>query len=1024
MRFSSLFINRPVLAMVCNILIVLSGLIGASFLGVRDYPALDPPIITVRTSYPGANPDVIESQITEPLEASINGIAGIRTLTSSSAEGSSMIRVEFNLDIDLEAAANDVRDRVSRAMRNLPRDADPPVVIKADADASPIIIMSLNSGSRTPLDLTDYATNVVKERLQTIPEVSEVRIWGEKRYAMRLWFNPLTMASAGVTAQDIKAALDRENIELPSGRIEGLQTELSIRTLSGLREERDFNDLIIKQGDGRIVRLRDIGRAELGPENERSILKRDGVPMVNVAVVPQPGANHIDIADQFYARYESLKKELPPDISSEVLFDKSKTVRASIVEVIETIGVAFILVMLVIFAFLRTWRATLIPMLAIPISLVGAFFIMYVFGFSINILTLLAIVLATGLVVDDAIVVLENIYVKIEKGVPPMEAGHKGTSEIFFAVIATTLSIVAVLLPVIFLQGLTGRLFREFGLVLAGAIALSSFVSLTLTPVLCTRILRRNPPHAKTLYSLTEPFFHGMIVRYRQSLDAVMKRRWIGFPLMLAAVGIIALIYPRLKSEIAPLEDRSGLAISVTAPEGTSYEQMNRYLDLLYEQIRTLVPEHTHIIQMIGGFAGVVNTGSIRVFLSDPSDRKRSQQEIAAALSREFKKVVGVRAVAIQEQTIATGPGRRSMPVQFVLQAPNLEKLRDALPQFIDETTRSPLFSAVDVNMKFNKPELRVYINRDKARDLQVSALDLAQTLQLSLSANRYGYFIRENNKQYQIIGQFERSYRDKPGAIMASFVSSGSGKLVRLDNLVSFQETSTPPQIFRFNRFVSATVMANPAPDRTLGEGIEEMRRIGEKVLDESFSTSLAGPSRDFAESSSSVLFAFALALVFVYLVLAAQFESFRSPLVVMTTVPLALAGALLSLWYFNQTLNIFSQIGMIMLVGLVAKNGILIVEFANQRRTAGMGVHEAIVDAAASRLRPILMTSLTVALGVLPIALAIGASARSRVSMGIAIIGGILFSLFLSLYVVPAVYTYIASGRTTPAAPKIDTL
>jgi multidrug efflux pump len=1014
MRFASLFINRPVLATVCNILIVLFGLIGATFLGVRDYPAIDPPIITVNTSYTGANPDVIESQITEPLEESINGISGIRTLSSSSAEGRSSISVEFNLDIDLEAAANDVRDRVSRAMRNLPLDADPPVITKQDANSSPVIILSLNSPSRSPLDLTDYGANVVKERLQTIPEVSEVRIWGEKRYAMRLWFNPLTMASAGVTAQDIKTALDRENIELPSGRIEGGKTELSIRTLSGLRTERDFNELIIKQNGGQTVRLCDIGRAELGPENERMILKRDGVPMINVVIVPQPGANHIAIANEFYKRFESLKKELPSDIAAEVIFDMSKTVRASILEVAETIAIAFFLVMLVIFSFLRTWRATLIPMLAIPISLIGAFFIMYLNGFSINILTLLAIVLATGLVVDDAIVVLENIYVKIEKGVPPIEAGHKGTSEIFFAVLSTTISLVAVLLPVIFLSGLTGRLFREFGLVVAGAVMLSAFVSLSITPVLCTRILKRKPPDSKTLYARTEPFFAGLIAAYRASLETFMKRRWIAWVLMLFAVGILAGIYPLLKSELAPSEDRSRITINATAPEGTSYDNMVENMDVLYDRTVTLVPEIKYLIQMVpgspGGGGSVVNTGMMRLFLTEPSHRKRSQQEIASVLTREFRKFTNARVVVSQEQTIASGSGRASMPVQFVLQAPDLERLREKLPLFFDEAAQSPLFSAVDVNMKFNKPELRVHIDRDKARDLQVSAADVAQALQLSLSANRYGYFIRENNKQYQIIGQFDRISRDKPAALMSSFVKNRAGDLVRLDNIVSIEETSTPPQIYRFNRFVSATVQANPAPGRTLGEGIREMDRIAKKTLDKSFTTSLAGPSRDFAESSSSVLFAFGLALVFVYLVLAAQFESFRSPLIVMTTVPLAIAGALFALWYFGQTLNIFSQIGMIMLVGLVAKNGILIVEFANQRRRAGMPLIEAAIDASASRLRPILMTSLTVVLGVLPIALAFGAGAESRVSMGIAIIGGVLFSLGLSLYIVPAIYTFIA--------------
>ncbi|MBN2188498.1 MAG: efflux RND transporter permease subunit [Chitinispirillaceae bacterium] len=1021
MHFSSLFINRPVFGAVCNIFIVLFGLIGAAFLGVRDYPAIDPPIITVSTTYTGANPDVIESQITEPLEESVNGIAGIRSLTSTSAEGRSTIRVEFNLGVDLEAAANDVRDRVSRAMRSLPTDVDPPIVTKADADATPIIILSLDSDTRTPLDLTDYANNVVKERLQTISDVSEVRIWGEKRYAMRLWFNPLTMASSGITVQDVKAALDRENIELPSGRIEGGATELSIRTLGGLRTEREFNELIIKESAGRVVRLRDIGRAELGPENERTILKRDGVPMLNVVLVPQPGANHVAIADEFYRRYDALKKELPPEVTADVIFDMSKTIRASITEVVETIALAFILVMLVIFAFLRTWRATLIPMLAIPISLIGSFSVMYLSGFSINILTLLAIVLATGLVVDDAIVVLENIYVKIEKGMKPAEAGRQGTSEIFFAIISTTLSIVAVLMPVIFLQGLIGRLFREFGLVLAGAVVLSAFVSLSITPVLCARLLRRHVQgsRAHSFYARTEPFFELLIASYRSSLKGVLRRRRLAFPVVGAAFILGTGMYLLLPSELAPSEDRSRLTVNAIAPEGTSFENMSGYMDNLYDQTRALVPEHRNIIQMVpgspGGGGSMVNTGMMRLFLKDPLERRRTQQEIARTLLREFRRLTGARIVVSQEQTIATGPGRGSLPVQYVLQAPNLEKLKQKLPFFFQAAAQSPFFSTVDVNMKFNKPELRVSIDRDKARDLGVSALDVAQTLQLSLSANRYGYYIRENNKQYQIIGQFERKDRGRPEDLMSLFVKNSAGGLVRLDNLVNLVETSTPPQLYRFNRFVSATVSANLAGGRTLGEGIREMDRIKKKALDESFSTELAGASRDFAESSSSMAFAFVIALILVYLVLAAQFESFRSPFIVMMTVPLALAGALFALWYFHQTINIFSQIGLVMLIGLVTKNGILIVEFANQRRRAGMPLFEAITDAAASRFRPIVMTSLTVMLGVLPIALALGASARSRVSMGIVIIGGLAFSLVLSLYIVPAVYTYISPKDKT---------
>jgi len=1011
MRFSSLFINRPVLGIVCNILIVLFGIIGVTFLGVRDYPAVDPPIITVSTTYQGANPDVVETQITEPLEESINGIGGIRTLTSTSAEGRSAITVEFNIGTDLEAAANDVRDRVSRATRNLPLDADNPVITKADANAVPIINVSFRSDKRSPLELTDYAINVVKERLQTISEVSEVRIWGDKRYAMRLWLDPAKMAATGVTAQDIKLALERENIELPSGRIEGASTELTVRTMSGLHTEKDFNDLIIREDAGGVVRLSDIGEAVLGPENERTILKLDGVPMISVVLIPQPGANHIAIADEFYKRYKILQKELPADITSEVVFDITKTIRASITEVLETVVIAFFLVMLVIFTFFRTWRVTLIPMLAIPISLIGAFFIMYLCSFSINILTLLAIVLATGLVVDDAIVVLENIYVKIEKGVAPLEAGHRGASEIFFAIISTTLSLVAVLLPVIFLQGLSGRLFREFGVVVAGSVLLSAFVSLSITPMLCTKLLRPHAPHSHSLYTRTEPWFERFIGAYRGTLETLMHRRWLAVPVMGIALLLILVVYPFLPSELAPLEDRGRITVSATAPEGSSYEYMCDYMDDLYANVTVSVPEHDLILTMVpgggGGMGAGVNSGMIRIMLVGSEQRKRSQQEIVTMLNRQLRQYTGARAFASQEPTI--GDRRGGLQLQYVLLAPDFEKLKDKLPLFFEEAAKDPLFAAVDVNMKFNKPELRVEINRDKARNLQVSALDIAQSLQLSLGGIRYGYFIR-GDKQYQIIGQFARQNRDKPSDLMRSFVKNKSGDLIQLNNLVSITESSTPPQIYRFNRFISATVSAGLAPGRTLSDGIREMDLIKKRVLDESFSSSLWGQARDFAESSSSMLFAFALALVLVYLVLAAQFESFRSPFIVMVTVPLAIAGALFALWYFNQTMNIFSQIGIVMLVGLVAKNGILIVEFANQRRRAGMPLDKAIIDAAASRFRPIVMTSLTVMLGSLPIALAISAGAKSRVSMGIVIIGGLLFSLVLSLYVVPAVYTYIS--------------
>lgn len=1008
MKFSSLFINRPVLTVVLSITILLFGIISFNTLGVRDYPAVDPPVITVNTTYSGANSEVVESKITEPLEESVNGISGIRTLTSTSADGRSSITVEFNLGTDLEAAANDVRDRVSRAMRNLPSDADPPSVTKADANSSPIIMVALQSEIRTAVELTDYANDVIKERLQTINDVSSIDIWGEKRYAIRLWMDPARMVASQVTAIDVKNALNRENIELPSGSVEGLRTELTIRTMSRLRSVEEFNNIVIRESNGNVVRFRDIGEALEGTENPRQIMKMDGIPMVGIGIVPQPGANYVAIANECYKRIESIKKELPADVKLKSAFDVTATIRKSVLEVQETILLAFVLVVLVIFSFLRNWRATLIPVLAMPISLIGAFIIMQICGFSINILTLLALVLGTGLVVDDAIVVLENIYQKIESGISPIEAGHAGAREIFFAIISTTLSLVAVLIPVIFMPGLTGRLFREFGIVVAGAVAISALVSLSLTPMLCTRFLKHHDPAEKSLYTITEPFFDRLIGGYRKLLVTFLQRRWIAIVIMVFSGLMIAAIFGALPTELAPLEDRSRISLSSTGPEGSSFEYMSDYMDSLSDLVYRTVPEQTSMLLRVPA-GGSINSGFLRITLTDPDKRNRSQQRILDQLSRDVRKLSGARTVATQEQTISSGGGRGGLPVQYVLLAPDLGALADKVPLLLQEANKDPAFQGVDVNMKFNKPELRLDINREKAQDLGVSAMDIAQTLGLMMTGTRYDFFIR-NGKQYPVIGQLNRSDRNKPLDLTSTYVRSRSGSFVQLDNLLTVNETSSPPQRYRFNRFVSTTVSAQIAPGTTLGEAIKAMQAIGKRVLDDRFTTALSGPSRDLMESSSNILFAFVLALVLIFLVLAAQFESFRDPLIVMFTVPMALAGALLSLWYFNQSMNIFSQIGIIMLIGLVAKNGILIVEFANQRRRSGLTLHESIVEAAVSRFRPIVMTSLTVMLGSLPIALAIGAGAKSRMSMGIVIVGGLAFSLVLSLFVIPAIYSYLS--------------
>ncbi len=1014
MSLSSLSIRRPVLAIVMSIAIVVLGLLGYTYLGVREYPSVDPPIITVSTNYTGANADVIESQITEPLEESINGIAGIRSLTSVSRDGRSTITVEFDIDVDLETAANDVRDKVSRAVSNLPPDVENPIVSKADADASPIVFLNIQSDTRNLLQLTELANNVFKERFQTIPGVSAVQVWGEKKYSMRLWLDPAKLAAYHLTPLDVKSAVNRENVELPSGLIEGNKTELSIRTVGRLHDAAEFNDLIIKEDNGNIVRLKDVGYATLGAENERTVLKRDGTPMVGVVLIAQPGANNIAIADEFYKRLDQIKRDLPSDVKTGIGFDVTEYIRDSISEVEQTIFIAFGLVVLIIFLFLRDWRTTIIPVIAIPISLIGAFFIMYAANFSINVLTLLGIVLAIGIVVDDAIVVLENIYTKIEAGDHPDEAARKGSAEIFFAILSTTIALASVFLPIIFLQGLTGRLFREFGIVIAGSVLISAFVALTLTPMLSSKILKRREKH-NWFYNKTEPFFVKMNKTYRNSLDAFLTKRWTAFLIMGVALGMIYLFFRLIPAELAPLEDRSGLRLFATAPEGASFEYMDNFMDKLIQTLKDSIPERKAIISVTSpgfGASGSVNSGFAFVILTDPDQRQRSQQQIADAISPALSDMTEARVFVTQQQSI--GQRRGGLPVEYVIQAPNFEKLREYLPKFMEAAQKDPVFTIVDANLKFNKPEIKLVIDRQRARNLGVSTIDIAQTIQSAFSGQRFGYFIKDG-KQYQVIGQLLRDKRNAPIDLKSLYVKNTKGDLIQLDNVVQLTEQSAPPQLYRYNRYVSATVSAGLAPGKTIDDGIKEMDKISSQVLDETFSTALSGASKDYAESSSSLLFAFLLAIGFIYLVLAAQFESFRDPFIILFTVPLAIFGALISLWYFNQTLNIFSEIGIIMLIGIVTKNGILIVEFANQRKAAGLSKLEAIKDASAARLRPILMTSLSTVLGILPIALALGAGSESRVSMGIAVIGGLIFSTFLTLLIVPAVYSYLSRSSAT---------
>ncbi len=1013
MNISELALKRPILATVMNLLIILFGVVGYSFLAVREYPAIDPPIVNVRTSYAGANADIIESQITEPLEKSINGIPGIRTITSSSSNGSSNITVEFKITENLETAANDVRDKVSQATRNLPQDIDaPPVVGKSDASSDFIILMGVQSKTKGLLELSDYAETVLQEKFQTIPEVSAVNIVGQKRPSMRIWINPDKMNAFNIAFSDIRIALNTENVEIPSGKISGDNTELTIRALGRLTTEDDFKNLILRQDATGIVRLSDIAKVEIGPEQDEFSWRLNGVSAVGLQILPQPGANYIKIADEFYKRLAEVQKNDKGDFETTILIDQTANVRKSIQEVEETLLISFTLVVLVIFFFFRNWLIAIRPLIDIPISLVATFFIMYLAGFSINVLTLLGVVLATGLVVDDGIVVTENIFRKLEGGLPIRKAALEGSKEIFFAVISTSITLAVVFLPVIFLQGFVGSLFREFGITVAGAVLVSAFVSLTITPVLNVVLNRKDAGHGK-FYEKTEPFFKGMENGYKRLLESFLRIRWMAWVIIASCVAVIYFIGSNLQSELAPLEDKSRIRFQMTGPEGASYGYMVEAGDKLANYLIDSVPEKKFVFVALPGFGGSgLNSGFAGIRLVDPTERKRTQSDIVKEMTKKLPRFNNLRIFPVEEQTISVGGGSRgSLPVQFILQNLDFEKIKSVIPKFLDEVKKDKTFQNADVNLKFNKPELQLTIDRIKTRDLGLNMQDVGDVVSSAFSGRRLAYFIM-NGRQYQVISQVEYEDRQQPADIQKLYVRNNRGERIPLSSVVKIVESSNPPTLYHYDRYKAATISASLAEGKTIGDGVVAMEKISKKLLDESFKTALSGPSRDYVESSSNTTFAFGLALILIYLVLAAQFESFKDPFTIMFTVPLALAGALLCLWIFDQTINIFSQIGMIMLIGLVTKNGILIVEFANKKRAFGLPKRQAVLEASAQRLRPILMTSLATALGALPIALSLGAAATSRMPLGIVVVGGILFSLLLTLFVIPAMYTYI-SGK-----------
>jgi HAE1 family hydrophobic/amphiphilic exporter-1/multidrug efflux pump len=1002
-----------------SLFLILFGVIGYSYLGVRDYPAIDPPVITVSTSYAGANSDIVESQITEPLEKAINGIPGVRTITSSSSVGSSRISVEFNLDANLEAAANDVRDKVSQAARSLPQDVDAaPVITKADANSDPIIMMAVQSQTKGLLELSDYAENILQNKFQTIPEVSSVGIMGQKRPAMRLWIDPDKLSAYNIAFNEISTVLARENVEIPSGKLYGDKTEMTIRTMGRLTTEDDFRNLIIREDANGIIRLGDLGQIEIGPENYEQNWKLNGVSAVSIAITPQPGANYVNISDEFNRRLEEIKKAQKNDIQFTVLVDNTLNVRRSLNEVKETLLVSFILVILVIFFFFRNWLIAIRPLIDIPISLIATFFVMYFSGFSINILSLLGIILATGLVVDDGIVVTENIFRKFESGMPIRKAALLGSKEIFFAVISTSLTLAVVFLPVLFLSGFVGSLFREFAVVVGSAVLISAFVSLTMTPVLNV-ILSKKTANQGKFYNKTEPFFKGMEDGYKSFLSKFIGVRWMSWIIVVLCLVITVLIGINLQSEIAPLEDKGNVRLQITGPEGASYGYMTNAGKEFGNFLLDSIPEAQYSFLQLpgggGGGGGSLNSGNGRIGLVPASERRKTQSEIARELTQKLTRFKDLRIFATEEQTISVGTSSRGgLPVQFVIQNLDFAKIKEIIPKFLEAAKDDKTFQNVDVNLKFNKPEVDILINRIKARELGLTVSDIASVIQSAFSGRRLAYYI-SNGRQYQVISQVGLKDRQEPLDITKLYVKNSLGNNIALSEVIDIVSNANPPTIYHYNRYKSATISASLAQGKTIGDGVKAMQAIADKLLDESYQTSLSGTSRDYAESSSNTAFAFLLALLLIYLILAAQFESFKDPFIIMITVPLAIAGAVLSLWIFGQTLNIFSEIGMITLIGLVTKNGILIVEFANKKREHGLDKYHAVIDAASQRLRPILMTSLATSLGALPIALGLGEAASSRVPLGIVIVGGIIFSLILTLFVIPAIYTFVSGKHVT---------
>jgi len=1002
-NLSGLSIRRPVFATVLSLVIVLVGLMAYQRLSVREYPNIDEPVVSVETSYRGASAEIIESRVTVPLEDSLAGIEGIDVLSSVSRPERSQITVRFRLTRDPGDAAADVRDRVGRVRGQLPDDVDEPVIAKVEADAQPIIYLAFSSSRHSPLEVTDYADRFVKDRLQNLPGVAGVRIFGERRYAMRIWLDPVRLAAYALTPQDVESALSRQNVEVPSGRIESAAREFTVLTETDLRTPAQFNDLIIARASGYLVRLRDVGRAEIGAQDERVRVRFNGSTAVALGVIKQSVANPLDVSKAAADVLPEIRAGLPDGMMVEVAYDTSQFIARSIDNVYHTIGEAVVLVLLVIFLFLRSLRATLIPLVTIPVSLIGACALMSLAGFTINTLTLLSFVLAIGLVVDDAIVMLENISRYVEQGMRPFEAALKGAREISFAIVAMTITLAAVYAPIAFQTGRTGRLFTEFALTLAGAVLVSGFVALSLSPMMCSRLLKAHESHG-WFYRVTERGLDAMRDGYRRILVWSLGARpaVVLAAVLVAAAG--AFLYVSLPSELAPIEDRATIVGIGIAPEGSTIDFTDRYAKRL-EAISAADPETTRYFVVVG--FPVVNQALTFSRIRAWENRDVSQQQVAARIGPQYFMVPGVMAFALNPPSLGQSPIDK--PVQFVLQtSAGYDVLAAAVDRFMAAAREFPGLANLDSDLKLNKPELKVKIDRDKAADLGVEVETIGRTLETMLGGRQVTRF-KQNGKQYDVLVQVAPVDRSNPNDLASIFVRARSGQMIPLSNLVRLEETVAPKELNHFNKLRSATITATLTPGYALGQAVEFLQGEAAK-LPPNIQNDLAGQSREFRASAGGLFVTFLLALAFIYLVLAAQFESFIDPLVIMFTVPLSMTGALLALQLSGGTINVYSQIGLVTLVGLITKHGILIVEFANQLREQGRDRVDAVVEAAVLRLRPILMTTAAMVLGSVPLALATGAGAESRHAIGWVIVGGLLLGTLLTLFVVPTAYTYLA--------------